>query len=155
MPPNYNQPILLVEDNAADIEITVRALKRGQVPNELVIARDGVEAMIILRASLNPGLILLDLNLPRMNGHEVLREIRTDPALRRIPVIMLTASTREEDIVRSYDLGANTFISKPVTFEEFIRVVASISDYWTVTATLPPPPVRARQTFQTQEATND
>lgn len=135
-------PILLVEDNPNDIEITRRALEKGQVKNKLTIARDGQEALDILfggggRAPL-PGLILLDLNLPKVDGREVLSRIKTDPELRRIPVIVLTTSTREEDIVRSYDLGVNTFISKPVRFEDFIKVVTAIQEYWIVIATLPP-----------------
>jgi CheY-like chemotaxis protein len=135
--------ILLVEDNPNDVEITVRALKKGQVRNELIVARDGQEALDILFGRRNgqarkPGLILLDLNLPKVNGHEVLEKIKADPELRRIPVIVLTASTREEDIVRSYDLGVNTFISKPVEFKDFIRMVTTIKEYWIVIATLPP-----------------
>jgi chemotaxis family two-component system response regulator Rcp1 len=134
--------ILLVEDNPNDIEITRRALEKGQLKNELTIARDGQEAIDLLfgarvRGSL-PGLILLDLNLPKVDGREVLSRIKTDPELRRIPVIVLTTSTREEDVVRSYDLGVNTFISKPVRFEDFIKVVAAIQEYWIVIATLPP-----------------
>ncbi len=135
--------ILLVEDNPNDVEITVRALKKGQVRNELTVARDGQEALDILFDVKNgnvpkPGLILLDLNLPKVNGHEVLEKIKADPKLRRIPVIVLTASTREEDIVRTYDLGVNTFISKPVEFKDFIRMVTTIKEYWIVIATLPP-----------------
>ncbi len=135
--------ILLVEDNPHDVEITVRALKKGQIKNELVVAKDGQEALDILFSNENgdkfaPGLILLDLNLPKVNGHEVLKELKADPELRRVPVIVLTASTQEEDIVRSYDLGVNTFISKPVEFEEFIRVVTMIEQYWIFIATLPP-----------------
>ena len=135
--------ILLVEDNPNDVEITVRALKKGQVRNELTVARDGQEALDILFGVKNgnvpkPGLILLDLNLPKVNGHEVLEKIKADPKLRRIPVIVLTASTREEDIVRTYDLGVNTFISKPVEFKDFIRMVTTIKEYWIVIATLPP-----------------
>ena len=134
--------ILLVEDNPNDIEITRRALLKGQVKNELTIARDGQEALDILFGSRPerslPGLILLDLNLPRVDGREVLSRIKGDPELRRIPVIVLTTSTREEDVVRSYDLGVNTFISKPVRFEDFIKVVAAIQEYWIVIATLPP-----------------
>ena len=135
--------ILLVEDNPNDVEITVRALKKGQVRNELTEARDGQEALDILFGVKNgnvpkPSLILLDLNLPKVNGHEVLEKIKADPKLRRIPVIVLTASTREEDIVRTYDLGVNTFISKPVEFEDFIRMVTTIKEYWIVIATLPP-----------------
>jgi two-component system response regulator len=135
--------ILLVEDNPNDVEITIRALRKGQVRNELTVARDGQEALDILFGVKNgsipkPGLILLDLNLPKVNGHEVLEKIKADPKLRRIPVIVLTASTREEDIVRSYDLGVNTFISKPVEFADFIKVVTTIQDYWLIIATLPP-----------------
>ena len=134
--------ILLVEDNPNDIEITRRALDKGQVKNELTIARDGQEALDILFGSRSktslPGLILLDLNLPRVDGREVLSRIKGDPVLKRIPVIVLTTSTREEDVVRTYDLGVNTFISKPVRFEDFIKVVAAIQEYWIVIATLPP-----------------
>ena len=134
--------ILLVEDNPNDIEITRRALAKGQVKNELTVARDGQEALDILfgsRAGTSlPGLILLDLNLPRVDGRQVLSRIKSDPVLRRIPVIVLTTSTREEDVVRTYDLGVNTFISKPVRFEDFIKVVTAIQEYWIVIATLPP-----------------
>jgi len=134
--------ILLVEDNPNDIEITRRALEKGQVKNELTIARDGQEALDILFGSCTettlPGLILLDLNLPRVDGREVLSRIKGDPDLKRIPVIVLTTSTREEDVVRTYDLGVNTFISKPVRFEDFIKVVTAIQEYWIVIATLPP-----------------
>ncbi len=135
--------ILLVEDNPNDIEITRRALERGQVKNELTVARDGQEALDILFQKVAgdgslPGLILLDLNLPKVDGREVLSRIKTHPQLKRIPVIVLTTSTREEDIVRTYDLGVNTFISKPVRFEDFIKVVSAIQEYWIVIATLPP-----------------
>ena len=140
-PPPVN--ILLVEDNLSDIEITRRALHRRRVTDELTVARDGQEALDILFGRGNddvpqPGLILLDLNLPKVDGREVLEKIKADPKLRRIPVIVLTASTREEDIARCYDLGVNTFITKPVRFEDFIKVVTTIKEYWTVIATLPP-----------------
>ena len=135
--------ILLVEDNPNDIEITRRALEKGHVRNELTVARDGQEALDILFGVKNgdvpkPGLILLDLNLPKVNGHEVLEKIKADRKLRRIPVIVLTASTREEDIVRTYDLGVNTFITKPVRFDDFMKVVMTIKEYWILIATLPP-----------------
>ncbi len=105
------------------------------------MARDGQEALDIL-SDLDsegglPGLILLDLNLPKLSGIEVLQAVKSDPALRRIPVIVLTTSTREEDVVRTYDLGVNTFITKPVRFEDFIKVVATIQEYWILIATLP------------------
>jgi len=134
--------ILLVEDSPDDVEITRRALQRGQVKNNLLVARDGQEALEILYSRRDdgalPGLILLDLNLPKVDGREVLEKIKSDPKLKRIPVIALTSSTREEDVVRTYDLGVNTFISKPVRFEDFIRVIATIRDYWILIATLPP-----------------
>jgi len=135
--------ILLVEDSPDDVEITRRALHRGQVKNNLLVARDGEEALEILYSRRDadgalPGLILLDLNLPKVDGREVLEKIKSDPKLKRIPVIALTSSTREEDVVRTYDLGVNTFISKPVKFEDFIRIIATIRDYWILIATLPP-----------------
>jgi two-component system, chemotaxis family, response regulator Rcp1 len=135
--------ILLVEDNPDDVEITRRALERGRVRNELTVARDGQEALDILSAAKNgearcPGLILLDLNLPKVDGREVLEKIKADPKLKRIPVVVLTVVTCEEDVVRSYDLGVNTFISKPVRFEDFIKVVTTIKEYWLLIATLPP-----------------
>jgi len=122
----------------------VRALEKGQVSNRLTVARDGQEALDVLADLRNrpgelPGLILLDLNLPRVSGIEVLQTIKADDDLRTIPVIVLTTSTREEDVVRTYRLGVNTFISKPVRFEDFIKVIATIQEYWIVIATLPHP----------------
>jgi two-component system response regulator len=113
------------------------------VSNELTVARDGQEALDILSGRTNnglpvPGLILLDLNLPKVDGLEVAEKIKTDPKLKRIPVVVLTVSTSQEDIVRSYDTGVNTFISKPLRFEDFIKAVTTIGDYWTIVATLPP-----------------
>ena len=137
--------ILLVEDNPNDVEMTVRALKNGQVrlTNHLTVARDGEEALDILfgRGNHNgyrPGLILLDLNLPKVDGREVLEKIKADPKLRRIPVVVLTVSNREEDVARCYDVGANTYITKPVRFEDFIKVVKTIKRYWILGGTLPP-----------------
>lgn len=133
--------ILLVEDNPNDVEITTRAFLKGKIKNRLSVARDGQEALDMLRdlkaKGEVPGLVLLDLNLPKISGIEVLQKIKTDPETRRIPVIVLTTSTREEDVVRAYDLGVNTFISKPVRFEDFLKVVATIQEYWIFIATLP------------------
>jgi len=133
--------ILLVEDSPNDVLITETALREGNIRNRLIVARDGQEALDILfdkgADGYIPELILLDLNLPKVDGMEVLHTIKSDPKLRLLPVIVLTTSTSEEDIVRSYELGVNTFISKPVQFEDFIKVVATIRDYWIVIASLP------------------
>jgi CheY-like chemotaxis protein len=140
--------ILLVEDNLQDIEITRRALAKGRVGNELMVVRDGEEALDYLHrrgkfqdpnASPRPGMILLDLNLPKVGGLEVLQQIKKDESLKAIPVIVLTVSQREQDIVRSYDLGVNTYIQKPVEFENFMRVINTVHEYWVLVATLPPP----------------
>ncbi len=140
--------ILLVEDNLQDIEITKRAFAKGRVHNDLMVVRDGEEALDYLcrrgkfqdpASSPRPGMILLDLNLPKVGGLEVLQRIKRDESLKSIPVIVLTVSQREHDIVRSYDLGVNTYIQKPVEFENFMRVVNTVHDYWILIATLPPP----------------
>jgi CheY-like chemotaxis protein len=139
--------ILLVEDSLQDIEITRKAFEKGGMRHELFIARDGREALDFLyhrieyrdtRKSPRPGMILLDLNLPKVGGLEVLQQIKNDPDLRTIPVIALTASSRAEDVARSYELGVNTYIQKPVEFETFIRVVNAVHEYWFSIATLPP-----------------
>ena|SRR5579884_3364238 len=139
--------ILLVEDNLQDIEITRRAFSKGRVKNELIVVRDGQEALDYLyhrgkysdpAASPRPGMILLDLNLPKVGGMEVLQQIKKDDALKSIPVIVLTASPREEDVVRTYNLGVNTYIQKPVEFDNFMRVVHAVQEYWIVIASLPP-----------------
>jgi len=139
--------ILLVEDNAQDIEITQRAFAKGHVRNELTVVRDGEEAIDYLyhrgkyqdpATSPRPGMILLDLNLPKIGGLEVLQRIKKDDQLKPIPVIVLTVSQREEDVVRSYDLGVNTYIQKPVEFDNFMRVVNAMHEYWILIATLPP-----------------
>ncbi len=131
--------ILLVEDNPDDILITQKALKQAKVINKLWIVRDGQEALDFLRhkgqyqntdTSPRPGLILLDINLPKINGLELLKRIKEDADLRRIPTVMLTVSRRDEDIVRGYDHGCNSFIQKPVEFEKFVEAVKQISLYW-------------------------
>ena len=131
--------ILLVEDNLDDITITKKALKEAKIINKLYVVRDGQEAIAFLHhqgqyqdpaTSPKPGLILLDINLPKLNGMEVLGRIKADPALRRIPVVMLTMSKRDEDIVKSYNNGCNSFIQKPVEFERFVELVKQIGLYW-------------------------
>jgi CheY-like chemotaxis protein len=131
--------ILLVEDNADDEELTVRALKKNNVSNNLVVARDGVEALDYLfgtgtyagrDATVFPGLILLDLKLPKIDGLEVLRRIRADKRTRRLPVTVLTSSKEEQDLIRSYDLGANSYIRKPVDFNQFAEAVRQLGMYW-------------------------
>jgi CheY-like chemotaxis protein len=135
--------ILLVEDNPGDVRLTIEALKEGKVRNVLNVARDGVEAVAYLRRegpyanATRPDLILLDLNLPRKDGREVLAEIKEDATLRRIPVVVLTTSKAEEDILRTYDLHANCYITKPVDLEQFIQVVRSIDDFWLTVVRLP------------------
>ena len=135
--------ILLVEDNPGDVRLTIEALKEGKVRNRLSVARDGVEALAFLRregphaTAARPDLILLDLNLPRLDGREVLAEIKVDARLRRIPVVVLTTSKAEEDILRTYDLHANCYINKPVDLEQFISVVRSIDDFWLSVVRLP------------------
>ena len=128
--------ILLVEDNPADVRLTVEAFKEGTVRHKLSVARDGVEALDILfrrgihNQAVRPDIILLDLNLPRKDGREVLQTIKADQTLRRIPVVVLTTSSAEEDILRSYDLHVNCYITKPVDMERFIEVVRTIENFW-------------------------
>jgi len=135
--------ILLVEDNLGDVRLTMEALKEGKVLNKLHVAADGIEALEFLRKqgkfanAIRPDIILLDLNLPKKDGREVLAEIKNDPNLRRIPVVVLTTSKAEEDIVKSYDLHANCFITKPVDLDQFIFVVQSIEDFWFEIVKLP------------------
>ncbi len=136
--------ILLVEDNPGDVRLTQEAFKEGKVRNDLSVVEDGLEAMAYLRRedkyadAPRPDLILLDLNLPRMDGRMVLAQIKEDPNTKSIPVIILTTSKAEEDIIRTYNLHANCFITKPVDLEQFIRVVRCIEDFWLTIVKLPP-----------------
>lgn len=136
--------ILLVEDNPADVRLTIEALKEGKVANEINVAADGVEALAFLRRegkyenAPEPDLILLDLNLPKKNGREVLAEVKTDYRLKRIPVVILTSSQAETDIVATYNLHANCYITKPVDFGQFINVIRSIENFWFKIVKLPP-----------------
>ena len=140
-----NRPIeiLLVEDNPGDARLTEEALKEGKVRNNLHHARDGVEAMEFLRRegshkdAPRPDLVLLDLNLPRKDGREVLAEMKAHPDLQLIPVVVLTTSEAEQDVVRTYQLRANCYITKPVDLEKFITIVRSIEDFWLTIVRLP------------------
>jgi CheY-like chemotaxis protein len=135
--------VLLVEDNPGDVRLTKEALKEGKLLNQLTVVGDGVEALSLLRKegiytdAPQPELILLDLNLPKKDGREVLAEIKADPNLRRIPVVVLTTSSSEEDILKIYDLHANCYITKPVDLEQFMGVVKSIEDFWVSVVKLP------------------
>ncbi|RDU96383.1 response regulator [Trinickia dinghuensis] len=138
--------ILLVEDSPTDVMLTQEAMEQYKVLNPLDIVEDGVDAMDYLKGrgkyagqpAPRPGLIILDLNLPRMSGREVLYELKQDPDLRNIPVVVLTTSKSEEDVVKSYCLHANCYITKPVDFAKFIDVVRSINEFWFGVVTLPP-----------------
>jgi two-component system, chemotaxis family, response regulator Rcp1 len=136
--------ILLVEDNAGDVRLTREALNEGKILNNLHVATDGVEALAFLnrqgKFSLapRPSLILLDLNLPKMDGRELLAKIKADDDLKRIPVVILTTSRDEQDVLKSYNLHANCYITKPVGLEQFIGVVKSIEDFWFSIVKLPP-----------------
>jgi two-component system, response regulator len=142
-----SKPILLVEDNDDDVRLTIRALKRNNITNELHVVGDGYAALQYLRetAALTdhssrrlPAVILLDLNLPKLNGLEVLRQIRADPKLRRQPVVVLTTSKEQQDVIKSYDLGANSYIRKPVDFEQFCAALHQLGLYWLVLNEAPP-----------------
>lgn len=135
--------ILLVEDNPGDVHLTMEAFKEAKVRNNISVADDGMKAMAFLRhegeyknAPL-PDLILLDLNLPRKDGREVLAEIRLDPKLTRIPVVIMTTSQAEEDIAKAYDLHVNCYITKPMDLDQFIKVARSIEDFWLTVVKLP------------------
>ena len=136
--------ILLVEDNPGDVRLTREALKEGKVYSNLHTVKDGVEAMEFLRRqgrykdAPRPDIVLLDLNLPKKDGREVLQEIKTDEDLKRIPVVVLTTSKAEEDVLRTYNLHANCYVTKPVDLEKFIVVVKSIDVFWLTVVTLPP-----------------
>ena len=135
--------ILLVEDNPGDVRLTKEALKEGKVSNNLSVVGDGVEALAFLRLegeyadAIRPDMILLDLNLPKKSGREVLQEVKADPGLRRIPVVILTTSGAERDVADTYDLHANCYITKPVDLDQFINVAKSIEQFWLTIVTLP------------------
>ena len=139
--------IFLVEDNPSDVELTKRALERNHILNEIIVAEDGQEALDYLQGtgkysgrdlSLMPAVILLDLKLPKMDGHEVLKHIRSDARTHRLPVVILTSSKEEQDIAASYDLGVNSYIRKPVNFEQFAECVKHLGLYWLIINESPP-----------------
>jgi len=136
-----NKIIFLVEDNPDDEELTRRAFQNSNIANELVVARDGAEALDFLfgggdyagrELSLMPAVILLDLNLPRVNGLEVLRRVRADDRTKMVPVVILTSSKEEDDLLKSYGLGANSYVRKPIVFEQFAEAVKALGLYWLV-----------------------
>lgn len=149
------KPILLVEDNPNDLELTLIALEKSQLANDVIVLRDGAEALDYLhcrdghqnRVPGNPAVILLDLKLPKVDGLEVLSVIRATSGLRSIPVVMLTSSKEEQDLVRSYELGVNAYVVKPVEFGEFVTAIADLGVFWAVLNEPPPGSVRAGRRF--------
>jgi CheY-like chemotaxis protein len=144
--PNATRPIeiLLVEDSPSDTDLTIEALHEAKVANHLSTVEDGVQAMQFLRRqgayadAPRPDLILLDLNLPRKDGRQVLEEIKADPELKAVPVVVLTASQAEQDVLRAYALHANCYITKPVDFQQFLGVVKAVENFWLTVVKLPP-----------------
>jgi CheY-like chemotaxis protein len=142
--------ILLIEDSPSDTELTIEALKEAKVRNHLSIVEDGEQALEFLRhrgkyaQAPSPDLIMLDLNLPRKDGREVLAEIKADDALKTIPVVVLTTSRADQDVLRAYRLHANCYITKPVDFDQFLNVVRSIESFWLFVVTLPPQQAKVR-----------
>jgi two-component system response regulator len=144
---NNYKVILLIEDNSSDVDLTRRALEKGRIANQMVVARDGKEALDYLwgegafagrDVSDLPAVTLLDLKLPKVPGLEVLRRVRADARTRRLPVVILTSSKEEQDLAAGYDLGANSYIRKPVDFEQFTQAIAQLGLYWLVWNEQPP-----------------
>ncbi|GLK90286.1 response regulator [Pseudomonas turukhanskensis] len=148
------KPILLVEDNPNDLELTLVALERSQLANDVVIKRDGAEALDYLlrrgehadRADGNPAVLLLDLKLPKVDGLEVLKTVRETPALRSIPVVMLTSSREEPDLTRAYEMGVNAYVVKPVEFKDFVAAISDLGIFWAVLNEPPPGSLRLKRT---------
>ena len=138
--------ILIAEDNANDAELTMVALQKNRLSNEIIVVRDGAEALDYLycrgayadRRDGHPALVLLDLKMPKVDGIEVLRQVKSDPALKHIPVVILTSSREEQDLVRSYDLGVNAYVVKPVAFADFMEAVKLLGGFWAVVNEPPP-----------------
>jgi len=129
--------ILLVEDRPEDVELTLRAFKRARLVNEIVVRNDGVEALEFLQDAEAPALILVDINMPRMNGIMLLEQVRKLDHLRFVPIVMLTSSDEERDLIASYDRGANSYVRKPVTFSDFADLIARLGMYWVVLNEVP------------------
>ena len=150
------RPILLVEDNIRDLELTRAALAKCQLANEIVVTRDGAEALDYLytrgayanRAPGDPAVVLLDLKLPKVDGLEVLEAIKTDPMQRQIPVVMLTSSREERDLLRSYELGVNAYVVKPVDFKQFVSAIADLGVFWAVLNEPPPGSVKTPRRYE-------
>lgn len=150
------KPILLVEDDKRDLELTLVALERSQLANEVVVVRDGALALEYLRregsyadrTAGNPAVILLDLKLPKVNGLEVLQVVRNTPELRSIPVVMLTSSQEESDVLRSYELGVNAYVVKPVEFKAFVTAIADLGVFWAVLNEPPPGSLKASRRYE-------
>jgi len=149
------KPILLVEDNPKDLELTLVALEKTHLANKVIIARDGEEALDYLlgrgndgeRPKEHPAVVLLDLKLPKVDGLQVLQSIRSDRELGRVPVVILTSSREEQDLVRSYELGVNAFVVKPVGFHEFIQAIQELGVFWAVLNEPPPGSLKSRVTY--------
>lgn len=150
------KPILLVEDDRRDLELTLVALERSQLANDVVVVRDGAIALDYLRRENefedrpegNPAVILLDLKLPKVNGLEVLQTVRAHPQLRSIPVVMLTSSQEETDVLRSYELGVNAYVVKPVEFKAFVTAIADLGVFWAVLNEPPPGSLKAARRYE-------
>ena len=145
---NDLRPVLIVEDSAQDVELTIEALKEHHLANPIEVCRDGAEALDYFyrrgawstRPSSEPLVVLLDLKMPKVDGLELLRVVKSDGVLKRIPIVVLTSSREEEDLVRSYELGVNAYVVKPVSFPDFVRAVKEVGAFWAVVNE--PPPVR-------------
>lgn len=150
------KPILLVEDDARDLELTLVALERSELANEVVVVRDGAQALEYLRregefagrAPGNPAVVLLDLKLPKVDGLEVLRSVRQTTELRSLPIVMLTSSHEEGDVVKSYELGVNAYVVKPVEFKAFVSAIADLGVFWAVLNEPPPGSAKAARRFE-------
>jgi len=150
------KPILLVEDDKRDLELTLVALERSQLANEVIVLRDGAQALDYLlregeykdRAEGNPAVVLLDLKMPKVSGLEVLQKVRATPSLRSMPVVMLTSSQEESDVVRSYELGVNAYVVKPVEFKQFVAAIADLGVFWAVLNEPPPGSLKATRRYE-------